>query len=187
MIILFSGYDIDLLNWIHHHLIPHSVPVLRIISYATTYISIAAALTVLITAFVKRSKSFRRQFFVLASVLILVAIVSQGLKAIIVRERPFKTYPFIEKLSEGGDSSFPSGHTTEAFAMAAALSLLFSKKKIVIPVYLWAFLVAYSRMALGVHYPSDVMAGMVIGTCIGWAVPWIFNRIDSGKKINNPA
>ncbi len=186
LIMHFSGFDIALLNWLNHHLIPHSVPVLRIISYTTTFISIAIVLMLLIISIVKRSKSIRKQFFVLASVLILVAVVSQGLKIFFYRERPFKIYPFIEKLSEGGDSSFPSGHTLEAFAIAAALSLLFSKKKIVISVYLWAMLVAYSRMALGVHYPSDVLAGVIIGTFIGWSVPWIFNRFISRGKINNP-
>lgn len=126
----------------------------------------------------------RKQFYTLAIVLILVAIVSQGLKALIYRERPFITHPFIEKLSEAGSSSFPSGHTLEAFAIAAAISLLISKKKIVIPVYIWAILVAYSRMALGVHYPSDVLAGIIIGTFIGWVVPWIFQRIIPSGKIN---
>jgi len=182
----FSGFDISLLSWLNHHLIPYSVPVLRIISYTTTFISIALVLMVLITSIVKKSRSIRKQFFVLASVLILVAIVSQGLKTFIYRERPFKTYLFIEKLSEGGGSSFPSGHTLEAFAMATSLSLLFAKKKIVIPVYLWAMLVAYSRMALGVHYPSDVLAGVIIGSFIGWSVPWIFNRFTTNRKINNP-
>ena len=183
---LLSGYDIDLLNWIDHHLIPYSTPVLRVISNSTTYISVALTLMVLIISIVKRSKSLRRQFFVLASVLILVAIISQGLKIFVYRARPFTTYPFIEKLSDRGGSSFPSGHTLEAFAMAAVLSLFFSTKKIVIPVYLWAVMVAYSRMALGVHYPSDVLAGVFIGTFIGWSVPRVFTRFTSRGKINNP-
>ena len=172
----FSAFDIALLNWLNHHLIPHSVPVLRIISYTTTFISIAVLLMVLITSIVSRSKSIRKKFFILTAVLILVAIVSQELKTFILRDRPFKVYPFIEKLSEGGDSSFPSGHTMEVFAMAAALSLLFRKKQIIIPIYLWAMLVAYSRMALGVHYPSDVLAGIIIGTFIGWGVLWCSTR-----------
>ena len=184
---LLSGYDIDLLNWINHHLIPYSVPLLRIISFTTTYISIAVVLMVLITSIVKSSKSIRKQFIVLASVLILVAIISQALKILVYRTRPFTTYPFVEKLSDGGGSSFPSGHTLEAFAMAASLSLLFSKKKLIIPVYVWAMLVAYSRLALGVHYPSDVLAGIFIGTLIGWIVPWMFSRYNSKGKINNPA
>jgi len=179
--------DIDLFFWLNQHLIPNSIHVLKIISGTTTFTSIALALLVLIISIVKRSKTIREQFFILAAVLLLVAIVSQGLKTIVIRERPFTTYPYIEKLSEGGGSSFPSGHTMEAFAMAMSLSLLYSKKKIVILVYLWAILVAYSRIVLGVHYPSDVLAGILIGTLIGWIVPWIFSRCISKGKINNPA
>jgi membrane-associated phospholipid phosphatase len=116
------------------------------------------------------------KFIVIAVTLLVVPVISQGLKYFIDRERPFITYPFIEKLSTGGDSSFPSGHTIEAFALAAALSFLFSRKKIIIPVYTWALLVAYSRLALGVHYPSDIAAGILIGSMIGLGVPWIFKK-----------
>lgn len=168
--------DIALLNWLHSHLIPHSVPVLQLISDTTTFVSIAMVLPVIIISFVKRSKPARMQFIILITVLLTVLAVTQGLKALIDRDRPFTTYPYIEKLSSGGDSSFPSGHTLEAFAMAAAISLLFSRKKIIVPVYIWALLVAYSRMALGVHYPSDVLAGILIGTFIGWVVPRVFRK-----------
>ena len=116
------------------------------------------------------------KFIVVAVTLIVVPVISQGLKFFIDRERPFITYPFIEKLSTGGDSSFPSGHTMEAFALAAALSSLFSGKRIIFPVYAWALLVGYSRLALGVHYPSDIAAGIVIGSLIGWVVPWIVKK-----------
>ena len=167
-----SNFDISLLNWLHNHLIPGSVPVLQFISDTTTIMSIAMVLLIVLLAILKRSKPLLMQFLMLVTVLLLVAAVTQGLKALIVRDRPFTTYPYIEKLSSGGDSSFPSGHTLEAFAMAAAMSLLFPRKKIILPVYGWAILVAYSRMALGVHYPSDVLAGILIGTMIGWFVPW---------------
>jgi undecaprenyl-diphosphatase len=172
-----SGLDLTLLNWLNHHLLPYSVDVLRGISYATTYISIAAVLIVLGIAIIKKSKILRNKFFILASVLIGVLILSQGLKSVIYRDRPFTTHSFIEKLSDGGGSSFPSGHTLEAFAMATALSILFRKKKIMIPVFIWAILVGYSRMALGVHYPSDVLGGIIFGMALGWSVPWIFNRL----------
>jgi len=171
--------DIEVLNWLHCHLIPNSVPVLQVISDTTTIVSITMVLLILVISIVKRSKPLRMKVLMLATVLLLVLGVTQGLKALFDRDRPFTTYPYIEKLSSGGDSSFPSGHTLEAFAMAAAISLLFSRKKIIIPVYLWAILVAYSRMALGVHYPSDVLAGILIGSFIGWVVPWVFNRVFS--------
>ena len=174
-------YDISIVNWLHNHTIPYSIPVLQVISYTTTYVSILLAVSVLITSFINRSKEFRRKFYILAIVLIMVAIVSQGLKAVIVRDRPFETYSDIEKLSQAGGSSFPSGHTLEAFAMAAAMSFLFGRKRMAIAIFSWAFLVAYSRMVLGVHYPSDVLAGMLIGGFIGWVVPWIFNRFIYNK------
>ena len=169
-------YDSEIVNWLLSHTIPHSIPVLQGISSSTTYISIFLTLALLTLSIVKRSKQIRNKFFMLAAVLILVAGVSQGLKAVITRDRPFETHSGIEKLSEAGGSSFPSGHTMEAFAVATALSLLFSRKRVVIPIFIWAALVAYSRMALGVHYPSDVFAGIVIGVFIGWIVPWISRR-----------
>jgi undecaprenyl-diphosphatase len=105
-------------------------------------------------------------------------LISFALKNIITRERPFKVYPDIEKLSEAGSYSFPSGHTLEVFAIAVALSISIPKKKIIIPLFLWASLVAYSRMALGVHYPSDVIAGMIIGSLTGWLVPLLIKQLN---------
>jgi membrane-associated phospholipid phosphatase len=177
---MLSGLDFTILEWLHDHTIPHSIPVLQFISYTTTFISIAMTLIILATSIVKKSRTNLRQFFTMAAVLIVVLIVSQGLKALIFRDRPFVTHPYIEKLSDAGSSSFPSGHTLEAFAVATALSILFSGKKITVPLYIWATVVAYSRIALGVHYPSDVLAGIIIGTFIGWIVPfmslWFFPR-----------
>ena len=116
----------------------------------------------------------RTTFYQMLTVLLSAALISFVMKNTIFRERPFKSYPDIEKLSEAGSSSFPSGHTLEAFAIATAFAFAFPKKKYVIPLFIWALLVAYSRMALGVHYPSDVLGGMIVGVFIGWFVPrWI--------------
>jgi membrane-associated phospholipid phosphatase len=115
------------------------------------------------------------------AVLIIAALTSFTLKNTFTRERPFVVYPDIEKLSEAGSSSFPSGHTLETFAIATALSLLIPKKKVIIPVFCWAILVAYSRMTLGVHYPSDVLGGIMIGMIIGWLVPAIMGRFWKEK------
>jgi membrane-associated phospholipid phosphatase len=79
------------------------------------------------------------------------------------RERPFVTYPDIMKKSDGGSPSFPSGHTSMAFATATSLTLAYPKWYIIVPSYTWASTVAYSRMDLGVHYPSDVLIGALVG------------------------
>ncbi|WP_188315933.1 phosphatase PAP2 family protein [Chitinophaga agrisoli] len=92
------------------------------------------------------------------------ALTSNALKYILNRPRPFATYHFIEKMTSGGSPSFPSGHTTDAFVTAGVLSLVFRRWYVTVVVYLWAILVAYSRIDLGVHYPSDVLAGAALGS-----------------------
>lgn len=115
----------------------------------------------------------------------IAALISTILKFWIDRPRPFITYDFIEKLSVGGSPSFPSGHTTDAFALAIVLAFMFRKWWVIVPLFLWAALVGYSRMHLGVHYPSDVGAGMVIGLLAGGLSFVGLKRVISwGKRTN---
>lgn len=86
------------------------------------------------------------------------------LKYTVNRDRPFVTYPDIAKKSKAGSPSFPSGHTSSAFAMATSVSLAYPRWYIIVPSFAWAGTVGYSRMRLGVHYPSDVLAGALIGS-----------------------
>ncbi len=103
--------------------------------------------------------------------------ISLGMKAGFKRERPFVTYPNeITQRTHAGPLSFPSGHTTAAFATATSLSLSVKKWEIAVPAYLYAGLVGYSRMRLGVHYPSDVLAGALIGIGSGLLV-WKIDKL----------
>lgn len=172
-------YDIDIsiLRLIHHHRIEALDGALYIVSFATSFISIGIILGILIASIKLKSRPLGIIFFKMLAVLIIAATVSFSIKTLVTRDRPFITYPDIEKLSEAGSSSFPSGHTIEAFAIAVALSLLIPKRKFIIPALSWAFLVAYTRLALGVHYPGDVLGGMIIGTMIGWLVPILFDKL----------
>lgn len=90
-------------------------------------------------------------------------IISSVIKYSYAKPRPYEIYSFIEKLTDGGGSSFPSGHTSDAIAIAVALSIVFPKWYIIIPIFTWAVAVGYSRIDLGVHYPSDVLMGAIIG------------------------
>jgi membrane-associated phospholipid phosphatase len=89
-----------------------------------------------------------------------------GLKEIVKRDRPYATLANVHfSGAETGDPySFPSGHATSAFALATSLSLRYPKPAVYIPLHLWALFVAYGRVYLGVHYPSDVLVGGVIGS-----------------------
>ena len=107
--------------------------------------------------------TIKHKGLLLGTSLILTSGITVIMKYSINRERPFKTYPDIEKMSSAGSKSFPSGHTSEAFSTATSLSLAFPKWYVIAPSYLWASSVGYSRMHLGVHYPSDVAVGALVG------------------------
>lgn len=105
---------------------------------------------------------------------------STGLKFAIHRDRPYAKYPNeIIKRDQSGPHSFPSGHTTAAFATATALTLTYKSWYVGVPAYLYAGLVGYSRMRLGMHYPSDIVGGMIIGIGAGlltWKLDAVINH-----------
>lgn len=88
------------------------------------------------------------------------------LKVGIRRDRPCDRLGKVEKRVAPGDRfSFPSGHTAAAFVMATLLSSFFPG--LAVPIHLWALGVGFSRVYLGVHYPTDVLAGMLLGILSG--------------------
>lgn len=89
-------------------------------------------------------------------------IIVHSLKRLLSRERPYK---IIEQLNTFGidlsDYSFPSGHTTASFSLATTLALNMPRFSIL--VLFLASIIAISRIYLGVHYPTDVAAGIILG------------------------
>jgi membrane-associated phospholipid phosphatase len=88
------------------------------------------------------------------------------LKYVVNRQRPYESYSDIQRLSSDHTPSFPSGHTTSAFCTATSLSLMYPKWYVIVPSYSWAACVSYSRMHLGMHYPTDVIVGAILGAGI---------------------
>jgi undecaprenyl-diphosphatase len=91
-----------------------------------------------------------------------------GLKYGVNRERPYAKYKDIIPYTNDTDPSFPSGQTSYAFAMATTLTMEYPKWYVIVPSYAWAATVGYSRMYLGMHYPSDVLVGAVVGAGSAW-------------------
>ncbi len=116
-------------------------------------------------------------------------IVTFGLKYAVDRPRPYITYPIIQNNKYNKDASFPSGHTSFSFNTATALYLVFPKWYVAAPAYLWATGVGYSRMHLGMHYPTDVLAGAIVGA--GTAIlaekgnQWLQHHRKKNKSIEH--
>ncbi len=85
------------------------------------------------------------------------------LKALIKRDRPFVQLHGCQFSIEPSDKfSMPSGHTAAAFLMAGLISAFYPEYNVL--AYSWAMLIGFSRVILGVHYPSDILAGAALGS-----------------------
>jgi len=78
----------------------------------------------------------------------------------------------------GGMYGFVSSHASNSFAMASFTFLIIRNKYYSIFIILWASLVSYSRIYLGVHYPGDILGGMILGVVLGYLVYRLFIFID---------
>lgn len=104
------------------------------------------------------------------------------LKPLIARTRPFDVNPALEIIiKKPRDYSFPSGHTLSSFAAACAIRRC--SKRLGTAALVFASLMAFSRIYLCVHYPTDILGGILAGVLLGnLAVP-IYNRIFERNKL----
>ncbi len=125
---------------------------------------------------------------VLIALLIDFLTINVVLKALVARPRPFVVNELIEPLVGGVSPyrSFPSGHSGGSFAAMFAL-YRWVPKKVGLPALFLASLIALSRLYVGVHYPSDILGGFIIGfvcSALAYAVvKMIMNKVGE-KKIN---
>lgn len=105
-------------------------------------------------------------------------IIKQTLASIFFRERPYLVHPDI--ISSGEmliDSSFPSGHMSVTVAILSVYIYFYRKLWVWILAILFILLMAFSRMHNGMHYPTDVLAGTILGIGYGFLTIYIVNKI----------
>ena len=104
------------------------------------------------------------------------------LKNYVARVRPYEVVEGLTSLlGPVGEWSFPSGHASSGFAPAAAIYKS-RPKRVGVPCIILAALLAWSRLYVGVHYPSDVIGGAIIGVLLGLIVFWIFGEREYKRK-----
>lgn len=113
-------------------------------------------------------------FVALLSIGIGALITNVALKNIVARPRPYTYTDWDLLIERQSDWSFPSGHSTAAFAFATGLTLI---KKKAWWVYIPAGLMALSRLYLFVHFPTDVLAGCAIGVLAGFVSKYVVNLV----------
>jgi len=156
----------------------------KFVSNTTTAISVSAPLIMGIVGLIEKDDDLFKNAIYVGVSLGVDGIFTYSLKEIVKRPRPYVTYPNeIIPYDTESSLSFPSGHTSLAFATATALSLKYPKWYVIAPTYFWACSVGYSRMNLGMHYPSDVFAGAVLGSGSAYVTYLINNWY--WKKNNN--
>ena len=140
-------------------------------------------------------KNYKKQSIIIIIGIILLIVcsdqVSSGIfKPIFERPRPchneaIKDLVYLPNGHCGGAYGFISSHACNTFALAAFLTLILKKyyKKIAYVMFIWATLVAYSRIYMGVHYPGDVIAGTAVGAIIGVIIAKVADKIIN-RKVN---
>lgn len=174
--------DINMLKEVNKHETTFKNKYLELNASSTTTLGLGIPAGIAIAGFITHDNKLKKDALFMGAAFLATGIVTQSTKRIVDRKRPFETYSFIiTRDDESGGLSFPSGHTSSAFCTATSLSLRYRKWYVIVPSYIFATSVAWARMYQGVHYPSDVLAGALVGACSAW-VSWKVQKWVVGKK-----
>ena len=153
------------------------------ISNTTTAFSVSTPIVMGAVALIEKNDDLLKNAIYVGASLGVDGVLTYAMKSTVNRPRPQVTYPDIEAFESERAMSFPSGHTSIAFATATSLTLKYPKWYVIVPSYFWACSVGYSRMDLGMHYPTDVLAGAVVGSGSAYLTYLVNNWF--WKKQNN--
>lgn len=176
---LAAYFDLPMLDWIQTHLgcelFDAIMPVITLLGEGGVFWIVCAVVLMLIP-------SQRKTGFSMAVALILgVVVCNLTLKPLVGRIRPYDYQmeyfgrEITLLINAQHDYSFPSGHTIACFEACTVLML--HNKKLGIPATIIAILVAFSRLYLYVHYPTDVFTSVVLGFAFGWLGTWIVHNV----------
>lgn len=145
----------------------------RTVSDANNYVNVGIPATLLVAGIIKNDTDMKQNALYIATNAVSTELLNLLIKKLVKRPRPFVTNMQLHPVYMPTSYSFPSGHTSSAFSSGVSLSRAYPRWYIVVPSLMWASAVGYSRMYLGVHYPSDVGTGALLGTGTAFALGFI--------------
>jgi len=165
--------EFTILNYIQENL---RSPIMDSIMVFISALGNGGLVWIIISFLLFAKKKYRKWGIILLISLFIGLIIGNVLlKPLIARPRPYWLCPEIDLLIEGlKDYSFPSGHTLSSFIAATVLT--FANRKFGLLAGILAFLIAFSRLYLYVHFPSDVFGGIFLGILIGVAVCFLYRK-----------
>lgn len=159
-----QNVDIDVLKKININRNTSLDGTFKSISQSAVPISVATPILIYTLGMINNDSVAKQKALFIGETFLASAFITVVSKKIIKTDRPYDTYTMIQPVVSEASYSMPSGHTSTAFATATSLSLAYPKWYVVAPSFVWAGAIGYSRMHLGVHYPSDVLAGALVGS-----------------------
>ena len=158
-------FEANIVLWIQENL---RVGFLNPIMQGITHLGDGGVFWIILSVLLLLFKKTRKVGLCCALALIFdLLVVNIAIKPLVARIRPYALLNEITILThQPGDHSFPSGHSAGSFACAWAFFRAY-KKKWGVPALILASLIAFSRLYVGVHYPTDVLGGVVIGIIVG--------------------
>jgi membrane-associated phospholipid phosphatase len=186
-IISAQNADINLLRSINSN--TATIGYSKFISNTTTYVSFGVPVIMGAVALLDKDDDLLKNAIYIGVSIGVGGVLTQAIKYSVNRPRPITLNdPTIKPSETETDLSFPSGHVSLAFSTATALCLKYPKWYVIVPSSLWACSVGYSRMNLGVHYPSDVVAGAILGAGSAWVTykinDWFWKKEGNKKLIS---
>ena len=157
-------------------------PVMQMLSY----IGEAGAIWLLAAFIMLFFRKSRPCAVMLLTSLVLALLIGElGLKNIICRPRPFMVNrDIVLNIKDPTGYSFPSGHSSCAFASAYVIARTLKSKAAGIGAYILACLIAFSRLYNYVHFPTDVLGGIILGTLCAMATVFVFRKTGLDKKLD---
>jgi membrane-associated phospholipid phosphatase len=183
-----QNFDINTLKAINKTQSNFKDDYLKVCTYSVKPLSIAAPVAILTAGLIKHDKKLQQDALYMAGSYVASAAVTYSIKKIVNRQRPFEKYAFIVKRYDEKDGlSFPSGHTSAAFCVATSLSIRYPKWYVIAPSFIYAGSAGWARMYQGVHYPSDVFVGAIVGAgsaLVGYKVQrWMDKKSAKDKML----